>query len=143
MERRALQIILGLLSLIPLISLAVGLGPGVGFLIPDGAEVPVDLDNQFRYLSGVYMAVSLGIWWSLPKIEQRLAPVRIAGAAVFCGAVGRVASMVALGLPDDPSMLGGVALEGLVVPLLLVWQTRLARKHAQLARPDLGGGGPA
>ena len=101
MERRALQLVLLVLSLIPLIGLTIGFGPGVGFFFPDGVTPPVDLDNQFRYLSGVYASVTLGIWYALPRIDERLAPMRIVAAGVMLGAVGRVLSMLAYGLPDD------------------------------------------
>ena len=136
MERRALQIILAVLSLIPLIGVAVGYTLGTAALIPEGAEIHVDLDNQFRYLSGIYLCISLGIWYTLPKIEERVVPLRIVGAGVFFGALGRISSMIAHGLPDNPVMVGGVVLEGVVVPLLLLWQTRLARAHAAANQKD-------
>lgn len=127
MQRRALQIILGVLSLIPLIGVAIGFGPGVGFLLPEGTPVPVDLDNQFRYLNGVYAAITVGIWYVIPRVEERLAPLRIVGAGVMLGSVGRLLSMLAYGAPHDVTMIAGLGLEGVVVPLLLLWQTRLHR----------------
>jgi hypothetical protein len=131
-ERRLFQGIVGLLSLIPLIGFAIGMTSGTGFFLPEGAERTVNLDNQFRYLSGVYTAVTIAIWWTLPRLEERLAPLRIACAGVFLGGVGRLASMAALGAPSDPTMVAGVALELGVVPLLLLWHSRLARR----GRPD-------
>jgi len=91
--------------------------------------VPADLDNQWRYLSGVYVAVSLAIWWTLPQIETRLAAIRIVSIGVMLGGVGRLISIVAIGLPDAATMVGGLALELGVVPLLLLWQARLHRQH--------------
>lgn len=128
MERRLFQAIIALLSLIPLAGLAIGMTSGAAFFLPEGATPPVDLDNQFRYLSGVYTSVTIAIWWTLPRIEERLAPIRIACAGVFIGGLGRLASMVAYGPPSDRSMIAGVVLELAIVPLLLVWHTRLARR---------------
>lgn len=134
MEKRALQGVLLVLSLVPLVGIAIGFGSGAGFFFPKGAEVPINLDNQFRYLSGVYTMVTLGIWWCLRDLESRGAVLRIIGGGIIIGAVGRVISMVALGLPPDKSMIAGVFLEGVVVPLLLLWQVRISRmahpKHA-------------
>ncbi len=129
MERRALQIILGILSLIPIVGVLVGFSSGAGYFFADGADVPVNLDNQLRYLSGVYCAVTLGIWYVIPRVEERIAPLRIVASGVIFGAIGRLFSMFALGPPDDVTMIAGVGLEGIVVPLLLVWQTRLHRRH--------------
>ena len=128
MERRLFQAIVGVLSLIPLIGFTLAMTSGAGFFLPEGAEPPVNLDNQFRYLAGVYTAVTIAIWWTLPKLEERLAPLRIACAGVFLGGVGRLVSMAALGAPSDPTMVAGVALEMGVVPLLLLWHARLARR---------------
>ena len=127
MERRLFQGIVGTLGLIPLIGFAIGMTSGIAYFLPEGAERPVNLDNQFRYLSGVYTAVTLAIWWTLPRLEERLAPLRIVCAGVFLGGVGRLVSMATYGAPSDRTMVAGVALEMVVVPLLLLWQTRLAR----------------
>ncbi len=129
MERNALQLILGVLSLIPLAGLVIGFTDGSDFFMPEGSHAPANLDNQFRYLSGVYVAVTIGIWYALPEIERRLAIMRIIGAAIMLGAVGRLLSMRSHGVPDDPAMIVGVVLEGVVVPLLLLWQARIARQY--------------
>jgi len=128
MERLAFQIILGVLSLIPLLGLVIGFGPGVAYFLPDGVDVPSSLDSQWRYLSGVYVAVTLAVWWTIPKPEERLAPIRLVCAGIVIGGIGRLISIAVYGLPDDPAMVVGVGIELILVPLLLLWQTRLAAK---------------
>lgn len=129
MERRALQIVLTVLSLIPLLGLAIIWTRGPAFFGSDAAAVPNALDNQFRYLAGVYAgAVTGGLWWAIPRIEQRAVPVCIAAGAVFLGGIGRCVSMAAVGSPGDPSMMGGLLLELGVAPLLVLWQRRIARR---------------
>lgn len=59
--KRALQVVLGVLSLIPLAFAVMGLISGAGYFMPDGGY-PAGLDNQLRYLSGVYLLVSLLLW---------------------------------------------------------------------------------
>jgi len=139
MERRIFQGILAVLSLIPLVGLAIAFGPGPAFFFPEGAAVPVDLDNQWRYLSGVYACVTGAIWWTLPRVETRLAPLRIVSAGVMLGGVGRIVSIAARGLPDEATMIWGLGLELGVVPLLLLWQRRLHLRHAQPAAPATPG----
>lgn len=107
---------------------------GAAFFFGDaGGSVPVNLDNQLRYLAGVYAgAVTGGLWWALPRVEERGGAVALAAGAVFLGGVGRCVSMGAVGLPSDPSMIGGLVLELLVAPLLVLWQRRIARRVADL-----------
>jgi hypothetical protein len=69
MERRALQVVLTVLGLIPLFGLAIVRSQGPAFFFGDQATtVPNALDNQFRYLAGVYAgAVTGGLWWAIPR----------------------------------------------------------------------------
>jgi len=129
MERRALQVVLTVLSLIPLLGLALVWSQGAAFFFRDGAApVPNALDNQLRYLAGVYAgAVTGALWWAIPRIERGAVPLRIAAGAVFLGGIGRCVSMAAVGPPGDPTMVAGLALELGVVPLLVLWQRCIAR----------------
>ncbi len=127
MERRTLQIILAVLSLIPLIGLGITwiVGPRY-FFHSSGGDVPNALDNQFRYLAGVYAGAVTGtLWWAIPRIEERGAAVRLAAGAVFLGGLGRCISLATVGHPGDPAMMGGLVLELGVVPLLVLWQRRI------------------
>lgn len=142
MERRALQAVLGVLSVLPLIGLGLTwvVGP-VYFLHGAPGEVGVSLDNQMRYLAGIYAgAVTGALWWAIPAVEERGIAVRLAAGAVFLGGVGRCVSMLSVGPPSDATMLYGLALEMGVTPLLVLWQRRVARTAARgapsVARPD-------
>lgn len=128
MERRLFQLIIGLLSLVPILGAVTAVGQGGAFFFPDGAPVPKDLDNQYRYLAGTYLAVTLAIWWTLGNIEERLAAIRIVCAGIFIGGLGRILSMATVGMPDSPEFVAGVIIEVVLVPLLLLWQVRLRRK---------------
>lgn len=133
-ERRAFQAVLALLSLIPLRGLLIGWGPGIAYYLGDAqVALPADVDNQFRYLSGVYLAVTLAAWWTLPRPDERTEALRVVCAGVFVGALGRCISMWSAGLPENRAMLAGVAIEGLLVPLLLLWQRRLVRLRDALS----------
>ena len=128
MERRALQIVLALLSLIPLLGLGITWLVGPRYFSQGGGAVSNALDSQFRYLAGVYAgAVTGSLWWAIPRIEERAMAVRLAGAAVFLGGLGRCISLATVGHPGDATMMGGLVLELGVVPLLVLWQRRIAR----------------
>ncbi|MGF1466427.1 MAG: DUF4345 domain-containing protein [Sandaracinaceae bacterium] len=129
MERRALQGILFVLSLIPILNLLVGFLSGVAAfgIAPEGHAV--NLDSQLRYLSGVYVAISIVIWWSVPRIESRVVPLRLVALGIVLGGLGRVLSVATYGWPPDPAMVGGLFLEVLGVPLLVLWHASFARRH--------------
>lgn len=123
-ERRFLQIIIGIACLLPLIVGVLGIvrGPAaVGGL----ADVPADLDSHFRYLSGIILALGLAFASCIPGIEARGARFRLLGALVIAGGCARLVSLVAVGAPSA-GHLAGLAVELGLVPLLLLWQASLA-----------------
>ena len=127
-----LQIVLGVLSLIPLAFAVMGLWFGAAYFLPAG-EVPAPLDNQLRYLSGVYLLVSLLLWWAIPNVERHGRLLGFICLALVVGGIGRVISWLTLG-PGDPGQIAGMGIE-LGSPLLLLWQRAIAvRDPARLAR---------
>ena len=119
-----LQIVLGVLSLIPLFFAVIGLGLGADRLDPGGA--PAALDNQFRYLSGVYLLVTLLAWRIIPRVEREGVLLALVTAALFVGGLGRVVSHFEAG-PGQPVQMAAMALE-LGAPLLILWQRAVAKR---------------
>ena len=128
--KRALQIVLGVLSLVPLTIAVLGLLFGAGRLLPAEVVTP-NFDSHYRYVTGYYLSLTLLAWWVIPNIETHVVPLRIISAAIFAGGVGRLVSMVEVGLPG-PVMVG-FALFELCFPLVLLWQARLPKP----SRPSL------
>jgi hypothetical protein len=89
--RRALQIIVLLLRLLPLKVGGLGLLFGVEFYIPLAAANP-NLDSQFRFASGLDVGLALIVWWIVPQIEVQTSLFRIVCGAVFLGGLGRLAA---------------------------------------------------
>jgi hypothetical protein len=88
------------------------------------------LDSHLRYLSGLLLAIGLGFWSTIPRIEQQTARFRLLTAIVVVGGLGRLYGVTAEGLPPAP-MLFGLAMELGVTPLLCWWQGRVAASWAQ------------
>ena len=116
------------LSLIPVAGGAAGVILGPGFVGGAAADGTTDLDSNFRYLSGIFLAVGLVFWSTVPAIERRTARFRLAAALVVCGGLGRLLSLAVAGAPTPPH-LAGLAMELVVVPLLVLWQGRVARNR--------------
>lgn len=124
--KRGLQLILGLLSLIPLIVAILGLTSGLGRWLPAEAITP-EFDSHYRYITGFYISLAVTAWWIIPNIEQHKTALRILSGAIFMGGLGRVISFWQVGAPS-PLALVFTSLE-LCFPLLLIWQAKLPRNR--------------
>lgn len=94
--------------------------------LADGAPVATDLDSHFRYISGIFLGVGLAFVSCIPAIETKGARMRLLAAFVVLGGLARALSILAFGMPG-PGMVFGFAMELGVVPLLTLWQARVAR----------------
>jgi hypothetical protein len=128
-ERRLLQAAVALGCLVPLLAGGAGIARGPAMLHGVGGEVPADLDSHYRYLSGLLLATGLGFATCIPAIESRTARFRLLAFLVFVGGLGRLASLALAGRPGEGHVLG-LAMELLAVPLLVLWQARIAAKAA-------------
>jgi hypothetical protein len=122
--RKSLQITLLILSLIPLVFGLSGVILGTGRFLAPAAIVP-QLDNQFRYLSGLYLLVSFLIWWMVPNIEKHGTLIRIITLALFLGGLARAISWAIVGQPPVFQM-DAMILE-LSAPLFAIWQHKVAQ----------------
>jgi hypothetical protein len=84
-------------------------------------------DSHFRYLSGLLLGLGLGFWSTIPRIEANGTRFRLLTFPVVIGGLGRLFSLAAIGLPSA-GMLGALAMELGVTPLLCFWQWRISRK---------------
>lgn len=120
-----LQLVLGIFSLIPLAFAAMGLMSGMVGADP-AAAASAAVDNQYRYMSGVYILVSFLIWYALPKIERHFTLMALICAALVVGGIGRLLSQAALGPGTEQQQIG--AFIELGSPILLVWLWFVVRK---------------
>lgn len=123
--KRGLQIVVGVLSLIPAIFGAYNAFAGAGRFLPQEA-VTAAIDSQFRFQSAVYFGLALIIWWVLPNIEKHTALFRIIIAALFLGGLTRLYSYLTIGTPPA-NMFAGMILE-LALPLLVLWHNQIRER---------------
>ncbi len=124
-----LQIVLGILSFIPIIIGILGIMLGVGRFLPDNL-ITANFDSHYRYLSAYYLSLGIIAWWIIPSIEKHTTIIRILCSVIFMGGLARLISMYQVGIPDTSAVLF-TCLE-LLFPLLSLWQARVAQ-----AEPDL------
>jgi len=123
--KRGLQIVLAVLSLIPLAFAVMGIYGGAE-MANEGGAVTAGLDNQFRYLSAYYLSLFFLIWWILRDLENRGAVLRLLILAIFLGGLARLYSYVTVG-PPPVRAIGGMALE-LGAPVLALWHKMAFKK---------------
>jgi hypothetical protein len=124
-ERRALQIVVAIASLVPILGGAAGiiLGP---LLVDERSAHTADLDSHFRYLSGILLGIGLAYASAVPGIDRRKSRFMLLCGIVVLGGLGRLFSLIATGTPS-PVMIGALVMELLVTPLITLWQLRIAR----------------
>jgi hypothetical protein len=127
LERRLLQAAVALGCVVPLAAGAVGVMHGPEMLSGVGEGSPADLDSHFRYLSGLLLATGLAFASCIPGIERKTGRFRLLAFLVFVGGLGRLHSLISVGLPGTGHVFG-LAMELGAVPLLVLWQARVARK---------------
>ena len=126
-ERRLLQIAVGLGCLSPFYFGLRGIFEGPAMLVGvDPGQAPPDLLSHYRYLSGLFFGLGLMLLSCVPRIEARTTRFRWACGAIVVGGLGRI---FGLAIGDAPSAAHYIALaaELGLVPLLLLWQARVAR----------------
>lgn len=127
-ETRLLQIIVSIACIVPLVTGGEGIIRGARMLHGVAAPVPPDLDSHFRYLTGIFFVVGLAFASCVPSIERKGERFRLLGAMVIGGGLSRLLSLALVGAPSFGHRFG-LAMELGVVPLLMIWQARVARRR--------------
>ena len=125
-ERRLLQAAVALACLVPLSVGCESILSGPGFL-GHPPVIPRDLDSHFRYISGIFFAVGLAFASCIPRIEHQGARFQLLGLLIIGGGLSRLVSLASVGVPSKGHVFG-LAMELGVVPLLMLWQARVARR---------------
>ncbi len=122
-ERPLLQgaIIVG--CAVPLLAGGAGMAMGAELLTP--APPPPGLDSHFRYLSGLLLGIGIGFLTCVPRIEAQGPRIRLLAACVVIGGLARAFSLLEDGWPGLGHQIA-LAMELGVVPVLVLWQRRLA-----------------
>lgn len=125
-EKRLLQGVMAITLTLPFSAALAGVIGGPGFL-GHPPVIPADLDSHFRYVSGLFLAMLLFFAACIPGVEHKGARLRMLGAMVILGGTARLWSLASVGMPS-PGHLAGLGIELVEMPLLLLWQARLARR---------------
>jgi hypothetical protein len=125
-EKRLLQAVMAVTLLLPLTAAIAGVTGGPRFL-GHPPVIPTDLDSHFRYISGLFLGMLLLFASCIPDVERKGGRMRMLAFMVFVGGLFRFYSLVAIGMPSLGHRIG-LGIELIELPLLLLWQMRVARR---------------
>jgi hypothetical protein len=126
-EKRMLQLAFSVTCLVPLLAGGVAIMRGAAML--GGATV--DLDNHFRYLSGLLLGIGLAFLSTVPHIEEKADTIRMLTFLVMMGGAARAIGF--LHEVPSPSMQAALVIELFVTPMLCLWQSHVARRFGDQA----------
>ncbi|WP_167481708.1 DUF4345 domain-containing protein [Leptospira congkakensis] len=125
-KERILQFLFVLVFLIGLSGGSTNLIRGVSIILPDGTAVTPYADNVYRYLAGILLGAGFIALWIAITIRKQGDLVYIMGAAIFLSGMGRVISMMTVGMPAESRLYVYVGLE-LGLPVI-IWILQFLRQ---------------
>jgi len=128
-NKKPLQIATIVLGLVPLLTGIVTMF-GVYDPIYKSLAVPETplLDSNLRFFGGVWFALGVSALWLVPTIERQTVLFRLLWGAIFVGGIGRLLSIVFVGLPPLP-FIGFTVLEVVGAPLFVWWQHKVTLSY--------------
>ncbi len=121
-EKRIVQVLLAIGCLVPIAAGGTAVFRGAAML--GGSSV--DLDNHFRYLSGLLLGIGLAFASTIANIETKTTTVRVLTGLVVVGGIARAIGYIHA--VPSPIMSAALVMELVLTPMLCLWQTRLARR---------------
>ena len=128
-ERRLLQIVTAAACLVPLSMGLVSVLRSAAALRGMEPPFPIDFDSHYRYLSGLLLGIGVAFIASIPWIESRGAVFRTLGFVILLGGLARLVSLIQNGAPGFGHQFG-LVMELIVVPAIVIWQARVAKRFA-------------
>ena len=124
-SKKALQAVIGILAVAPLVSGLIGLSGIRNPLFTEALPADLVLDSNLRFLNAMSVAVAVSFYCVIPVIEKETFAFRVVCGAVWLGGIGRLISIYDLGVPPL-FIIGFLALELLSPILIIYWQKQIA-----------------
>lgn len=126
MIKKNLQITIFIFGFVPVLAGGYGVINGVNLFYND-TTTTIDLNNHFRYLSGLLLAIGLMFWSLIPKIETKSMQIQLLTTIVFIGGIARWSGTILHG-EFNTAIAFALCMELIVTPLIWWWHARLYNK---------------
>lgn len=124
-ERWLLKLAVALACLVPIGAGTAGVVLGPAVLERDVPASTPELESQFRFLSGLLLGLGIAFAASIPTIERRSELFTALSLMVVVGGLARLWALVVYDMPATPHVFA-LVMELVIVPLVFVWQKRVA-----------------
>lgn len=124
MQKVLLQIVVFVLSLIPIGSGAKDIWKGLYKYNLSAEEIRKLSDSDFRFSSGIWFMLGLCTLYIIPRIEKEKKLFRFIILMIMTGGIGRIVSIAYSGRIVTTDIIN-LCLELLISPMLILWQNRL------------------
>ncbi|MFN8671875.1 MAG: DUF4345 domain-containing protein [Candidatus Sericytochromatia bacterium] len=129
MNKKNLQIITLILSLIPIFTGVIGF---CGIKDPLYGELyktkNILLDTNLRFFSGVWLGLGITMFTISKNITENKNLFKFIWLSIFLGGIGRIISIIDLGLPNIPFIFF-TFLEILGAPFFIYWENKISFKN--------------
>lgn len=121
------------MAMIPLVTGLLEVFMGLGSLKSIGVQLPNELmthasvDNNWRFLGTVWAGYAALIFYAVNDPLQHATLLRILVTILFLSGIARATSALLMGWPV-PAFIAAMAFELLVMPLMLLWLSRVELK---------------
>ena len=126
MSRKFLQTFLIILGLIPTIT---GVLTMMGIHDPLFADLALPhsalLDSELRFFGGLWLGLGLTVLSTVKNLEKYFELYRVLWAMIFIGGIGRLLSILFIGLPPVP-FIAFTILEIVGAPIFIYWHSQIA-----------------
>lgn len=128
MSRTMLQVVNGVIAVLTIALAAMSLLFGGNSPIYGEVEIPAlpTLDSNLRFFGGLGAGIGIMLLWITPRIEEYTFVFRGLWLTALLGGIGRVISMVAVGMPSLPMVIF-TAIEVPLVPILIYWHNQVSQ----------------
>ncbi|MFN3591755.1 MAG: DUF4345 domain-containing protein [Thermaurantiacus sp.] len=112
---------------------AIGLFGGGLQMFLGQPETTARLDNVHRFMAGIYLGSAIIALWAAATIRTQGALVSLIALAVLLGGVGRLLSMMLVGIPDPSAVWLAYLVPELVLPVVIFVAHRPGARNAAQA----------